>query len=54
MRVQSMVAEADAEADGQPMQRDGDEQVGPTEIEERNDGQNVKDHHHRGGDPVQR
>ena len=39
MRVQPVIAEADAEADREPVERQRDEEIRPAEIEERRHGQ---------------
>jgi hypothetical protein len=53
MGMKAVIAEADTETDRQPMQDDGDGKIGPTEKEKCRNRQNMKDHHHNGGDPVQ-
>jgi hypothetical protein len=53
MGMQAVIPEADPEPDRQPVQHDGDRKIGPTEKEKGGDRQNMKDHHHDGGDPVQ-
>jgi hypothetical protein len=53
MGMQAVIAEADPEADRQPMKDNGDGKIGPTEEEKCRDRQNMKDHHHHSGDPVQ-
>ena len=52
VRVQAVIAEADAEADGHPVQHERDDEVGPREGPERRDGQDVEDDHEAGRDPV--
>src|SRR5215471_3490475 len=52
VRVQAVVAQADAEADRDPVQREGDEEVGPRKPEEGRDRQRMEGDHEQGGDPV--
>ena len=50
VRVQPVIAEADAEADRHPVQHERDEQVRPAEEEQRGHGEDVEHHHERRGD----
>ena len=52
VRVQPVIAHADAETDGHPVKGRGDHQVGPAELEQGDDGQHVEDHEHDQGQPV--
>ena len=42
MGVEPVVTQADAEADGEPVEDERDEQIGPAEVEERRHGQYVE------------
>ena len=53
MRVQPVIAHADAEADGHPVEDGGDEQVGPAEREQGRDRLHVKPDQHDAGQPIQ-
>src|ERR1700728_3530688 len=53
VRVQPMVAHADAQPGGKPEQEKRDSQVRPTEHEEGGDGPHVQNHQHDNGWPIQ-
>jgi hypothetical protein len=50
--VQPVIAHADAKPDGDPVKKRGDQQVGPRELEQRRDGEDVEDDQHDAGQPV--
>ena len=52
VRMQAVVAEADAEADRHPMQHERDDEVLPGEEPERHDGEHVERQHETTGNPV--
>ena len=52
--VKPMITQADAEADGHPVQRQRHQQVGPAEIEERDHSQDVEEHHDPCRDDIDR
>jgi hypothetical protein len=52
MSVQAMVAQADAEANGDPMQRESDEKRSPTETKESGYGADMKKQQCQGSRPV--
>jgi hypothetical protein len=52
MRVEAVVPEADAEADGHPVEHERDDEVLPGEEPERRHGEHMEGHHETGGDPV--
>ena len=52
MRVQPVIAHADAEADRHPVEEHGDEQVRPAELKQRDDGLDVKPDQDGAGDEL--
>jgi hypothetical protein len=49
---QAVIAHADAQASGNPPEKDGDEESLPGKEKERDDGSDVKQAHESGSDPV--
>jgi hypothetical protein len=52
MRKQTMITNANAERSGDPPQTGGDGNSLPREMKESNDRQDVINHHHDGGEPI--
>src|SRR5260370_25424751 len=52
MREQAVIAHADAQAAGHPIQKHRQRQIFPAEHEQRSDGANVKRKHEKSGDPA--
>ena len=52
MRVQPVVAQADAEPDRDPVERDGHQEQRPGEVKQRGHGADVEQHHDDARDPV--